>query len=172
LKILFFWDLTRQHRLIESRRSELIYFLLLLETRLMDGNRNRLILKAGIRLLTNAVSNPVRTETSAWCFCVHTVGRQNWISEKEPKAKQGTKKLTNFVSSKVTQRKSQTCRGGTLSGQQGNLSTINIYRNTNGLTRDRQLILYLLRKNLNVMKFIHIILSSVSVEHLQMIKYL
>jgi len=62
----------------------------------MGGNRNKLIFKVGNRILTKAVSNPVRTETSAWCFYVHTVGRQNWISEKEPKPKQDTKNLTNF----------------------------------------------------------------------------
>jgi len=70
----------------------------------MGVNRNKLILNVGNLLLTNAVSNPVRTETSAWCCCVRTVGRQKWISEKEPKPKQGTKKLTNFGSSKLTQR--------------------------------------------------------------------
>jgi len=70
----------------------------------MSGNRNKFIFNFWNRILTNAVSNPVRTETSAWCFYVHMVGRQNWISEKEPKLKQGTKNVTNSGSSKLTQR--------------------------------------------------------------------
>jgi len=43
----------------------------------MGGNGNKLILSVGNRLLTSTFSNPVRTETSAWCFCVQKVVRQN-----------------------------------------------------------------------------------------------
>jgi hypothetical protein len=37
------------------------------DSRLMGGNRNKLIWNVGNRLLTNTVSHPVRTETSGWC---------------------------------------------------------------------------------------------------------